>query len=143
MFNRILIAYDESKEASKALETGMKLAAELHARATLLTVIEPLPGYVHMACAVVPNLPSQMLDERRVRLEKVQAQARQQAAQQGLEVDTLLIEGDEIPCILDMTRKMKADLLVLGLHRHIPGLEWSGTMRCIANETPCPILAVC
>ena len=143
MFHRILIAYDESKEACKALETGMKLAAELHATATLLTVLEPLPGYVHMACAVVPNLPNQMRDERRVRLEKAQERAKEQAQQHGLEVDTLLIEGDEIPCILEMTRKVHADLLVLGLHRHVPGLEWSGTMRCIANETPCPILAVC
>lgn len=143
MFNRILIAYDESKEACRALETGIKLAAELHAKATLLTVLEPLPGYVHMACAIVPDYPQQVLQERRTHLEDVQARAKQRAAQHGLEVETVLIEGDEIEAILEVTRKMHADLLVLGLHRHVPGIEWQSTMRCIANETPCPILAVC
>ena len=143
MFNRILIACDDSKEAERALDAGVKLAAQLHAKAMLLSVLEPLPGYVHMACAVVPHLPNTMRDERRLKLEGVQAHAKQHAAQHGLDIETLLVEGDEIPCILEMTRKTQADLLVLGLHRHVPGLEWSGTMRCIANETPCPILAVC
>lgn len=143
MFNRILIAWDESKEACKALEAGMKLAAELHAHTTLLTVLEPLPASVHMACAVVPHLPNQMEQERRTHIEQAQAHAREQAARHGLELETMLIEGDEVRCILDITRKTRADLLVLGLHRHAPGIEWSGTMRCIANETPCPILAVC
>lgn len=143
MFNRILIAYDESKESCKALETGMKLAAELHAHTTLLTVMEPLPASVHMACAVVPQLPTQMRQESRAHIEKAQAHAREQAAKHGLELETMLIEGDEIRCILDITRQTHADLLVLGLHRHARGLEWSGTMRSIANETPCPILAVC
>lgn len=143
MFNRILIAYDESKEACKALETGMRLACELHAKATLLTVLEPLPGYVHMACAVAPHFPEQVHHERRTRMEEAQAKAKQRAAECGLQIETLLVEGDEIEAILEATRKMHADLLVMGLHRHVPGIEWSGTMRCIANETPCPILAVC
>jgi nucleotide-binding universal stress UspA family protein len=143
VFSRILIAYDESKEARKALDAGMKLAGELHAKATLLTVLEPLPGYVHMACAVVPHLPTQMTGERRAHIEEMQSKARLQAAQHGIELETMLIEGDEIECILEVTRRTQAELLVLGLHRHAPGIEWSGTMRCIANETPCPILAVC
>lgn len=143
MFNRILIAYDESKEACKALETGVKLAVELHAKTTLLTVIEPLPGYVHMACAVAPDYPQQVLQERRSQLEECQARAKKHAADHGLELDTVIVEGDEIDTILEFTRKHHADLLVLGLHRHAPGIEWQSTMRCIANQTPCPILAVC
>jgi nucleotide-binding universal stress UspA family protein len=143
MFKRILIAYDDSREACKALEAGMKLAATLHAHTTLLTVMEPLPASVHMACAVVPELPNQMDRERRDHIEQAQAHARAQATHHGIELETMLIEGDEVRCILDITRKTQADLLVLGLHRHAPGLEWQGTMRCIANETPCPILAVC
>lgn len=143
MFNRILIAFDQSKEACKALETGMKLAAELHAHTTVLTVLEPFPASVHMACATAPELPARMDQERRAHIEKAQAHAREQAATHGLQLETVIIEGDEVHCILEITRKTQADLLVLGLHRHAPGIEWQGTMRCIANETPCPILAVC
>lgn len=143
MFKRILIAYDASKEACKALDAGLKLACELRAKTTLLTVLEPLPGFVHMACAVVPHYPQQAWHERRAHMEEAQAEAKRKAAQCGLEIETLMVEGEEIEAILEATRKMHADLLVLGLHRHAPGIEWQGTMRCIANETPCPILAVC
>lgn len=143
MFNRILIAFDESKEACKALDTGIQLAAELHAKATLVTVLEPLPGYVNMACAVAPHVPQQLQNERRQHMEHVQAAAKQKAAERGLDLDTMLVEGDEIAAILDATKRTHADLLVLGLHRHMPGMEWSGTTRCLSNQTPCPILAVC
>lgn len=143
MFKHILIAYDESKEACKALDTGVKLAVELRAKTTVLTVLEPVPGYVHMAGAVAPEYPQHVLEERRLHFTECQQRARKRASDHGLEIETVLVEGDEIEAILEYTRKSRADLLVLGLHRHRSGIEWQSTMRCIANETPCPILAVC
>ncbi len=142
MFDRILIAYDGSPESEKALETGLDLAAALHASTALVTVIEPLPGYITVAGSVAPELPVEMRQERRAHLEALQAEACQQASGRNLHLETLLLEGTEVNSILQAVRDAHADLLVLGLHRHSGALEWAGTFRHIANESPCPILAV-
>lgn len=142
MFDRILIAYDGSAEAKKALDTGIRLAAALHSSATLVTVLEPLPGYLNIAQTVAPSLPAELKEESRQRFETMQAEVRQQAAQAGVQVKTLLVEGRETSGILDAARTTHADLLVVGLRRHATTVEFAGTVRRIANECPCPILAV-
>lgn len=69
MFDRILIAYDGSPEAENALQTGLDLAARLQSSTTLVTVLEPLPGYVSIASSVAPELPVEMRREHREHLE--------------------------------------------------------------------------
>ncbi len=142
MFNRILIAYDESKEARKALDTGMKLAAELHSKVTIATILEPLPGYYGLAAVVDPSLADEVRQGSRERLLQLQTVAKEEATRFGLEVETLLLEGQETEAILEATRIAQADLLVVGLRRHMPGFEWAGTVRQVANKCACPILAV-
>ncbi len=142
MFNRLLIAYDGSKEARKALETRMKLSAALHSETTLVTVVEPLPGYINVAGAVAPSVLEDVRQEHRRRMEQLQLDSKREAAVYGVNVQTLLVEGNETEAILDAARDAHADLLVIGLRRHAPGIEWAGTVRHIANQTPCPILAV-
>jgi nucleotide-binding universal stress UspA family protein len=142
MFNRILIAYDGSPESKKALDTGIELAAALHSSATLVSVLEPLPGYVNIAGAMAPSMSSELRAEIRRRLETLQTEVAKQAAAHGVQVQTMLVEGSETGEILNAARKTRADLLVVGLHRHANMIEWAGTVRRIANETPCPILAV-
>ena len=39
----VLIAYDDSQAAERALAVGLDLAEKLQARVTLVTVLEPLP----------------------------------------------------------------------------------------------------
>lgn len=142
MFDRILIAYDGSPEAESALNTGLDLAATLHADTTLVTVLEPLPGYVNLAGSIAPELPVQMQHQRRERLEVLQALAQQKAAERNLPLQTLLLQDNEVSGILDTARTAKANLLVIGMPRHTAAVEWAGTFRHIANESPCPILAV-
>lgn len=142
MFDRILIAYDGSPESESALQTGLDLAARLQSSTTLVTVLEPLPGYVDIAGSVAPELPEEMRRQRRTRLEALQERAQQQAADRNMKLHTELLEAPEVTGILGAVRNARADLLVLGLHRHAASVEWAGTFRHIANECPCPILAV-
>lgn len=142
MFDRILIAYDGSPESENALQTGLDLAAKLHSSTTLVTVLEPLPGYISIAGSVTPELPVEMRRERRERLEALQARAQQQAAGRDIHLQTELLEAPEVTGILGAVRNAHADLLVIGLRRHASAVDWAGTVRHIANESPCPILAV-
>lgn len=142
MFDRILIAYDGSPESENALQTGLGLAATLQSSTTLVTVLEPLPGYVSVAGSVAPELPIEMRRQRREHLETLQARAQQEAAARNIQLQTELLEGPEVTGILGAVQNARADLLVIGLRRHASTVEWAGTFRHIANECPCPILAV-
>jgi nucleotide-binding universal stress UspA family protein len=142
MFQRILIAYDGSLESKKALETGIALARELKAETSLVSVIEPLPGYVALAGSVEPSFPVELQQERREKFSAMQAEVKNKAAQNGMDVETLLIEAPEAQGVLDAVRDTGADLLVVGLRPHASSVEFAGTVRRIANEIHCPILAV-
>jgi nucleotide-binding universal stress UspA family protein len=142
MYERILIAYDGSKEAERALAEGLTLAAATQARVTIATVAEPLPGYYNMAAMVAPDVPETARRDRLQQLEELQAKATEFSTSHGLTVTTTLLEAGEVQGILSAARALKADLLVIGLRRHVQNIEWAGTVRQVANETPCSILAV-
>ncbi len=142
MFKRILIAYDGSRESRKALDTGIKLTASLEgAEVTIVIVAEPLPGYINMAEVVAPRLHEELREHQLRSAESLKEYVGERAAAAGLSVRTVLVEGNEVQAILDVAKQTRADLLVVGLRRHIPGVEWAGTVRRIANESPCSILA--
>lgn len=46
MYKRMIVAYDESAEAKRALTHAIELAKLMGAALRLVTVFEPLPGYV-------------------------------------------------------------------------------------------------
>jgi nucleotide-binding universal stress UspA family protein len=142
MFKRILIAFDGSKQSCKALDTGLRLAVSLgDPEVTVVTVVEPLPSYFNMAELVAPHLPQELREEHLRSSQRLKEHIDEIAAAKGLKVQTKLVEGAEVLAILGVAKQTHADLLVVGLRRHAPGVEWAGTVRRIANETSCSILA--
>src|SRR5258708_28680257 len=81
MFHKIMVAYDESAEAGRALQASIELAKTLGAELTVVTVLEPLPGYYSFAARVVPAWNG--TEERQVRYSALHARARQHANASG------------------------------------------------------------
>ena len=75
MIHKIMVAYDESAEAGRALQASIELAKTLGAELTVVTVLEPLPGYYSFAASVVPAW--NWTEEKRVTYSALQAGARQ------------------------------------------------------------------
>jgi len=138
MFQRIMVAYDESREAGKALETAIELAKSLGAKLKVVTVLEPLPAY--FSFAVSAAMAVDWKDEKQVRYSALQEQARRKAAAAGLHFDTELIHGDEVGSIIECARKYQSDLLVLGMRRHT--LLMGHTGQDVAERSPCALLGV-
>jgi nucleotide-binding universal stress UspA family protein len=104
MFNKILVAYDESPESERALLTGIRLAKSLNAELRAVSVQENLPPYAGYIDAEVSGGTSLV---------------HQQAAErEGVILTTELVEGDEVRAIVECMRRNQSDLLVVGLHRH-------------------------
>jgi len=139
MFHKIMVAYDESAEAGRALQASIELAKTLGAELTVVTVLEPLPGYYSFAVSSVPAW--NWTEEKRIRYGTLQAEARQQAKAAGVVFDAELINGDEVNTIVECAKRHHSDLLVLGMRKH--GWLMTGhTSQDIAERAPCAVLGI-
>ena len=138
MFRNIMVAFDESTEAKKALNTAIELAKALSAELDVVTILEPLPIYFSFSTLAAPVIDWR--DERRTRCIALQIEARQLAEVAGIIFRTELVSGDEVSSIIECAKKYRADLLVLGMRKH--RLLIGHTTHDIAEHSPCPLLGV-
>ena len=139
MFHKIMVAYDESAEAGRALQASIELAKTLGAELTVVTVLEPLPGYYSFAVSSVPAW--NWTEEKRIRYGTLQAEARQQAKAAGVVFDAELINGDEVNTIVECAKRHHSDLLVLGMRKH-SWLMAGHTSQDVAERAPCAVLGI-
>lgn len=144
MYKRMIVAYDESPEAKRALAHAIELAKLMDAELRLVTVSEPLPAYVAYADAAFPGSTKILSEERENFYNKLQEEAKARAAEGGLVADSVIVEGDEVASIVNSVTSWYADLLVIGRRHHTSPLPrmWGGTVHEIAERTSCNILAV-
>ena len=138
MFHKIMVEYDESPEAGKALETAIELARCLGGELKIVTIIEPLPAYYSFATIALPA--SEWSEEKREEYVSLQAKARQLAKAAGLWLDTEIVDGDEVCGIIECARRYRADLLVVGMRKHT--LLMGHTAQDVAERSPCALLGV-
>lgn len=139
MFQKIMVAYDDSPEAGRALHASIELAKVLGADLSVVTVLESLPIYYSFATIVAPAV--NWTEEKRARYSTLQAEAQYLAKAAGLVIDAELIIGDEVDAIVDCAIKHHSDLLVLGIRRH-SWLMAGHTAKDIAERAPCALLGI-
>jgi nucleotide-binding universal stress UspA family protein len=144
VYKRMMVAYDESPEAKRALTRAIELAKMLGAELRLVTVSEPLPAYVAFADAGIPGAKRMFAEERQIFYNKLQEEAKARAAESGIAADGVIVEGDEVQSIVDSITSWNGELLVIGRRHHSSPLTriWGGTVHEIAERTRCNILAV-
>lgn len=143
MFKRITVAYSESPEASRALTSAVLLAKTLGAELRAVTILQEPPAYTAYADAVDSSLKLIIKTDRMQAYERLHSQAREAALREGVELETHLLEGDEVVAIVEFLAHHKTDLLVIGLHHHQAHISrlWS-TVYSLAQEAPCSVLGV-
>jgi nucleotide-binding universal stress UspA family protein len=144
MFKKIIVAYDESAGAKRALTTAIDLVNNLQSELRLVTVREPLPAYLAYVEAAFPGSERILSDERQQFYENLQKEAKAQAAAHGIEVEGVIIEGDEIQSLVDDLESWQADLLVMGPRHHssVTAKITGSTTHEVAERARCSILAV-
>jgi nucleotide-binding universal stress UspA family protein len=139
MFTKILLAYDGSEGANRALETGLSLAKLHGAQLWALAVEESLPRF------------SGTIDE--VQEEKafanqyygqVLAEAQAKAAEMGEELQTILRPGHPAQTIVGVAKEGNFDLILVG-HSGLSGV-WAAflgtTAEKVSRHAPCSVLIV-
>ncbi|HEU4366657.1 MAG TPA: universal stress protein [Methylomirabilota bacterium] len=137
MYSRILVAYDGSNGARAALRQGIALAKALGAEISTISVEEHLPHYAASISEV--KAAKEEIDEYFRALAK---EARDVAALEGVEIETLVRQGHEVETIVTVAKDGRFDLLVAGYHGHSRIFDrlMGSTAQSIVRLAPCSVL---
>jgi nucleotide-binding universal stress UspA family protein len=136
---RFLVPIDFSEYANQALEYAINLAGKLDACVTLLHVIQSVPlGGVDMGVTLpytyLQDLEAEVMQSMEACLARVTAA--------GLEGEIVVVHGVPFHEIVEMAKKQKADLIIIGTHGRT-GLQHmllGSVAEKVVRLAPCPVL---
>jgi nucleotide-binding universal stress UspA family protein len=139
MFRKMLVAYDGSEGSRRALQTAIALAKPLGAELHSISVMEHLPHYA----ATVGEVKEAQEEFERF-FQGLTKQARDLAALQGIELETVIRPGHEVETIVTFAKEGGFDLLLIGFvgHSNIWGRIMGSTTQNISRLAPCTVMIV-
>jgi nucleotide-binding universal stress UspA family protein len=139
MFRKILLAYDGSTGAKRALDVALELAHAAHAELWALAVEERLPHYA----ATIDEVAEEKEFANHFYHECLSA-AYLHALQAGIELKSEIRAGHAARTIIDFTREGGFDLVVLGSsgHSKVWAMFLGTTAEKVSRHVPCTVLLV-
>jgi nucleotide-binding universal stress UspA family protein len=139
MYRRILIAYDGSSGAEKALKAAITTAKEDRAELHLVAVEEGLPRYA----ATADELEA-VKEQKDSYYHRLCDQAEVQAELAGVHVTSHVVTGHPGRAIAELARQLACDLIVAGFQGHsaLHDRLWGSTTHAIVSESDCSVLIV-
>ncbi len=111
MFKRIVVAYDGSDHAIKALNTAIELAKAFNSK---LDVVEVVDTAALLGMGFAP-VPSDVIAQIYNKAQNDVEQAKKKAQDAGVkDVTSQVLEGDPATSIIEYASKNGADLIVIG-----------------------------
>ncbi|MCQ4350017.1 MAG: universal stress protein [Sulfolobales archaeon] len=111
MFKRIVVAYDGSDHAIKALSTAIELAKAFNSK---LDVVEVVDTAALLGMGFAP-IPSDVIAQIYNKAQNDVEQAKKKAQEAGVkDVTSQVLEGDPATSIIEYASKNGADLIVIG-----------------------------
>jgi nucleotide-binding universal stress UspA family protein len=152
-FKRILVPFDTSALAIKALEKAIELCTVNQTQIFILHVINEIPLPIHFSkiesknnavtiSPLVNKIHNEIKNEMIVILEDV----KNTYARQNVSITTEIKIGDAAEIIIDFTNQNNIDLIVMGSigHKGISGMfrKLGSVARKVAEEVHCALLIV-
>jgi len=137
VFQRIMIAVDESAAAADAAHSGLRLAQALHAEVIFATV-------VFIQIDDMAQYPAAQEEKRLAEARALLSGFVAQAANVGIKARSVVREGEPAPELLRAAEEEAVDLIVTGTHgrRGVPRFFLGSVAEALARQAPCPILLV-
>ena len=144
MFKHLLLPTDGSPLSARAIDQGLALAKQLGAKASILTVLEPLRAF---------NASSELLADVRESFEKGSREAADrtlqaaadQAAALGVPASTHVVTGSQpYRQIIAAATQAGCDLIVMASHgrRGVSGLLMGSVTQKVLTHSSVPVLVI-
>jgi len=141
LFNRIVAAYDGSKESEKALEKAVELANSAPGAKLDVVHVFHFPAVYVADGFVMANALNKELMER---AEKLVADLKKRLTDTGMEANVELLYGSPADSILKFAKEREADLIVIG-SRGLSGIKelvLGSVSHNVVQRSPVPVLIV-
>lgn len=138
---RIVVAVDFSELTPLVVERAARLAADASAGITLVHVGPPEPDFLGQQLyrkVVGEDVPEHLQDSHQ-ELRVLEARLRAD----GIEADSILVQGKAIESILEEARRIDAEMIVIGSHKSGGLYRLLGsTSEGVLRGARCPVLVV-
>lgn len=154
MFEKILVPIDGSEHSQRALECAVQMAKRFNGKLTLLHVysITVPPVVMHEPSTLMPaGVPvatssevSKMVEGLHEAGAKMLSDAERQVRAAGVEVETVLKEGNAVQEIVKTAKEGEYNLVIMGArgtHR-ITELLMGNVTEGVVKNAPCPVLVI-
>lgn len=143
MYKDLLLAFNGTDLARRALATAVELAKRLGVVLRVVVIDESIPTPVFGAAFTASDArvveDAMAIEDRRNSTLAREVQVAADAA--GVRVEIEVVQGDEVAAIGDAVERHGCDLLIVGL-RPRPGFVERLTQGTAADRAPCSVLAV-
>ncbi|MER3475207.1 MAG: universal stress protein [Armatimonadota bacterium] len=139
MYTRILVGFDGSPGAERALSAGLALAEVLDAKLHVIMVEEDLPKY-----AATIGEVEEVKQKRDAYFAQLEKRVQLAARLADVAVQTHIVAGHEVWSIVDFVKQHHVDLVVIGHQGHSTLHErvFGSTASSIVAHVPCHVLVV-
>ncbi|MCY0859002.1 MAG: universal stress protein [Sulfolobaceae archaeon] len=140
MFSHILLAYDGSENAKRAMNVAIDLAKRYNA---LLEVVEVVDTAALASVGFAP-IPSEVFDSLYKKAQSDVNEVVEKASKENIKVKGTVLEGDPAGTILDYANKNNVDLIVTGSRglSTLKRLFLGSVSTRIVTEAKMPVLVV-
>ena len=138
-YQRILLAYNGSKEGRRALLECADLAGFLKAETHLLAVAS-MPPSLFLTEGFVPE---ELLEEEKKRTQSVLDEGIRTLRERGFNATGHLAVGEPVEEVVRLTKSLGIDLIVVGHNQHssFAARWWKGSVGAtLLDHAPCSIL---
>lgn len=140
MFKKILVAYDGSDTAKRALNLALAMARLYTGELDLISVQAPLPHYLSYG----RKGSAGDREQAREYFHQLHREAMSVADEAEVILHPHLAQGHEVEAVINFIKEHEVDLLVIGQVGHTNLLQrvWGGTAQNLARLAPCSVLVV-
>ena len=141
MLSKILVPIDGSANSFRALEQAIFLAAKIQeAQITVLYIIEDLPSLYIYSPKTIEKLHSDYKSESAKILER----CKEMANQSGININTVLEEGDPASKIIGYSEMKQFDLIMMGSRGMGKFKEWiiGSVSNKVLHHSKCSVMLV-
>ena len=137
----VLVPIDFSTTADRALEYAIALGQQLHARLTLLHVLDLTPVTMEDMTA---GMTATLLDDLETDAQHLLQASRERVQRAGLQGESLLVQGTPTQTIVDTAGEQGVDLIIMGTHGRtgLAHVFLGSVAEHVVRQGPCPVLVV-